>query len=173
MRDVRAATVGLLPLVWQVIENNYSQGFESIGFNIAGGKFYINYAQCDEAYRFEIGFGEPKYTNIYVHNTPFYIAATGCFAVNEDGERVFKIRVDFLETPCSLVLKMVDKGEYFEVRQSEMPGKPFVLEKIMEIKNTISQTPVIGGVTSLAPDDVIEYQVERMFEFKYKLFEKK
>ena len=93
--------------------------------------------------------------------------------MNEDGERVFKIRVDFLETPCSLVLKLVDKGGYFEVHQSEMPGKPFVLEKIMEIKNTISQTPVIGGVTSLAPDDVIEYQVERMFEFKYKLFEKK
>ena len=172
-RDVRAATIGLLPFVWQVIENNYSQGFESISFHIVDRKFYINYAQSDEAYRFEVGFDEPKYTNIYVHNTPFYIAATGCFAVNEDGERVFKIRVDFLETPCSLVLKLVDKGGYFEVHQSEMPGKPFVLEKIMEIKNTISQTPVIGGVTSLAPDDVIEYQVERMFEFKYKLFEKK
>ena len=173
LHDARAATVGLLPFVWQVIENNYSQGFESLGFEIVDGKFYMNYVQKDEAYRFEIGFGEPKYTNVYIHNTPFYIAVTGCFASNEDGERVFKIRVDFLETPCSLVLKMVDKGDYFEVHQSEMPGKPFVLEKILSIKNAIAQAPLIGGVTTLAPDDVIEYQVERMFEFKYRLFDKK
>jgi hypothetical protein len=43
----------------------------------------------------------------------------------------------------------------------------------MGIKSIISQTPIIGGVTGLAPDDVIEYQVERMFEFKYRLREKK
>ena len=170
--EKRMASVGILPLVWQVVENNYSQGFKSIGFSIDNGKFFIDYEQMDEKYRFELGFGEPKYTNIYIHNTPFYIGATGCFAQNEDGNKVFKIRIDFLETPCSMILKLVYKKGYYEVHQSEMPGKPFVLDKIMAIKNGISQTPIIGGVTEIAPDDVIEYQVERMFEFKYRLKEK-
>lgn len=171
-KDKRMATVGILPLVWQVIENNYSQGFESIAFSIKDGRFYMDYNQRDEGYRLELGFGEPKYTNIYIHNTPFYVGATGCFARNEDGERVFKIRIDFLETPCTLILKMIYKNGYFEVYQKEMPGKPFVLEKIMEFKNAISQTPVIGGMSEIAPDDVIEYQVERMFEFRFRLEEK-
>lgn len=171
--DKRMATVGILPLVWQVVENNYSQGFKSLSFFIKDGRFYVDYAQNDESYRFELGFGEPKYTNIYIHNTPFYIGATGCFAHNEDGKMVLKIRIDFLETPCTLVLKLIYQNGYFEVHQKEMPGKPFVLEKIMAIKEGISQAPIIGGVTDLAPDDVIEYQVERMFEFKYKLKIKK
>ena len=169
--DLRSATVGILPLVWQVVENNYVQGLKSIGFFVKDGKFFVDYSQEDESYTFEIGFGEAKYTNIYIHNTPFYIGATGCFAYNEDGNKVFKIRVDFLETPCTLILKMTYKNGHFEVLQKEMPGKPFVLDKIMAIKNGIAQTPVIGGVTDLAPDDVIEYQVERMFEFKFKLVE--
>lgn len=170
--DKRMASVGILPLVWQVVENNYAQGFKALKFDVKDGKFFVEYQQNDEEYKFEIGFGEPKYTNIYVHNAPFYIGATGCFATNEDGNKVFKIRIDFLETPCTLILKIVYRNGYYEVHQKEMPGKPFVLEKIMAIKQGISQAPIIGGMTDLAPDDIIEYQVERMFEFKYKMIEK-
>lgn len=171
-KDSRVATVGILPLVWQVVENNYSQGFDSIEFAVQDNRFFVTYNQTDENYRFELGFGEPKYTNIYIHNTPFYIAATGCFTQNEDGKKVFKVRIDFLETPCTLILKLIYRNGYYEVHQMEMPGKPFVFEKIMAIKQGIANTPIIGGVTSIAPDDVIEYQVERMFEFKFKLVEK-
>lgn len=170
--EKRIATVGLLPLVWQVFENNYSQGFKSISFKIENGKFYVVYAQNDESYTFELGFGEPKYTNIYIHNTPFYIGTTGCFAKNEDGRTVLKMRVDFLETPCSLIWKIVYHNGYYEVYQKEIPGKSFVLDKIMHIKRGIDETPIIGGMTKNAPDDVIEYQVERMLEFKFKLVEK-
>ena len=169
--DKRMASVGILPLVWQVVENNYSQGFKAIKFFVKDGKFFADYQQSDESYCFEIGFGEPKYTNIYVHNSPFYIGVTGCFATNEDGYKVFKIMIDFLETPCSVTLKIVFRHGYYEVYHKEMPGKPFVLEKIMAVKDGISQTPLIGGVTDLAPDDIIEYQVERMFEFKYRMTE--
>lgn len=172
-RDARAATLGIMPLVWQVVENNYSQGFDSIGFSVSHNAFFVDYNQKDESYRFELGFGEPKYTNIYIHNTPFYIAATGCFTHNEEGNKVFKIRIDFLETPCTLILKLTYKKGYFEVMQKEMPGKPFVSEKILGIKRGIAHAPIIGTVTDLAPDDVIEYQVERMFEYKFKLVEKK
>ncbi len=171
-KDKRAATVGILPLVWQVVENNYSQGFEALRFSVREGRFFVDYDQTDESYHFELGFGEPKYTNIFIHNTPFYIGATGCFAHDEDGRQVFKIRIDFLETPCSLILKLVYCKGYYELRQKEMPGKPFVFEKILAIKNSIAGTPLIGSVTNLAPDDVLEYQVERMFEFKFKLVEK-
>ena len=171
-KDKRSASIGLLPLVWQVVENNYSQGFKSLSFDIDDGRFYVTYEQSDESYRFEIGFGEPKYTNIYIHNTPFYIGATGCFAFDEDGRRVFKIRIDFLETPCSLILKLGYRNGYYEVHQKEMPGKPFVFDRIMQMKKGLAETPIIGGMADIAPDDVIEYQVERMFEFKFKLEKK-
>lgn len=169
----RVATVGILPLVWQVLDNNYSQGFESIGFLINDGDFFVDYKQEDEGYRFEVGFGEPKYTNIFIHGKPFYIGVTGCFAYDEDGKKIFKIRIDFLETPCTLILKLVYYNGYFELRQKEMPGKPFVYDKIMGMKKSLDSTPIVGAMTNIAPDDVIEYQVERMFEFKFKLVEKK
>lgn len=167
--DKRAPTIGILPLVWQVVENNYSQGFRSLSFNIRDGRFFARYEQNDETYTFPIGFGEAEYSNIYIHKMPFYIGVTGCFAVNDEAEKVFKIRIDFLETPCSLLLKLVYKNGYFEVNQKEIPGKPFVYDKIIQIKNAVAQAPIIGGVTNVAPDDVLEYQVERMFEFKFDL----
>lgn len=167
--DRRAASIGILPLVWQVVENNYSRGFKAISFVIDNKKFYMRYEQNDETYLVELGFGKPKYTDIVIHNANLSLGATACFAENEEGERVLKIRVDFLETPCSLILKLVFKSGYFELYHKELPGKPFVYDKILQIKKAISQTPVIGNVTNIAPDDVLEYQVERMFEFKIKL----
>ena len=167
--DARTPSMSLFPLVWQSVENNYSNGFRSLGFEIEKGKFYAIYNQTDESYRFPIGFGAPEYTDIYVHNAPYLVGACASFAQNEDGQKVLKIRVDFLETPCSVILKLIYHDGYFELYQKEIPGKPFVLEKVREIKSEFSQKPIIGGVASLLEDDVLEYRIERLFEFKVRL----
>ncbi len=171
--DKRMPTVGLLPLVWQVVENNYISGFKAIKFKIIDGKYYVIYSAQNEEYCFQIGFGRPEYTSLYICNTPFYIGVIGEFTFNEDNEKVFKIRIDFLETPCSIILKFVYHRDYFEVFQKEIPGKNFVYNRVMSIKKGIAQTPIIGGISDLAPDDIIEHQIEKMLEFKFKLREKK
>lgn len=168
-KDARAPSMSIIPLVWQSLENNFSKGFESIKFEIENEKFYLIYNQTDESYKISVGFGEPEYSEIYVHNAPYLVGGSGSFVYNEDGRRILKIRVDFLETPCSVILKFIYHNGYFELYQKELPGKPFVLEKVREIKDDIAQKPVIGGVTSLLEDDVLEYRVERLFEFKVRL----
>ena len=165
----RAATMGLMPLVWQAVESNYSKGFTSLRFEIVSGKFYINYNQTDESYRFALGFGKPEYTVVYIHNAPYLIGASAGFSRNEEMKRVLMIRVDLLETPCSMIFKLVFCGDHFELMQKEIPGKPFVHEKVMDIKNGFSQKPIVGGVASFLQDDILEYRIERLFEFKVRL----
>ena len=45
---------------WQVLENNYAKGFESIGFEIRDSEFFALYKEKDEEYSFEIGFGDDR-----------------------------------------------------------------------------------------------------------------
>ena len=167
--DARVPSMSLIPLVWQSLENNFSKGFDSIKFETENEKFYLTYNQTDESYRISVGFGASEYSEIYVHNAPYLVGGSGSFVYDEDGQKILKIRVDFLETPCSVILKFIYHNGYFELYQKELPGKPFVLEKVREIKDGIAQKPVIGGVTSLLEDDVLEYRVERLFEFKVRL----
>lgn len=167
--DARVPSMSLIPLVWQSLENNFSRGFDSIKFETENEKFYLTYNQTDETYRISVGFGASEYSEIYVHNAPYLVGGSGSFVYDEDGQKILKIRVDFLETPCSVILKFIYHNGYFELYQKELPGKPFVLEKVREIKDGIAQKPVIGGVTSLLEDDVLEYRVERLFEFKVRL----
>lgn len=171
--DARTPSMSLMPLVWQSVENNYAKGFKCLRFEIEKGKFYAIYDQTDESYRFAIGFGKPEYTNIYIHNAPYLVGACAAFAQNEDGKTVLKIRVDFLETPCSLILKLIYRNGYFELYQKEIPGKPFVFEKVQDIKKEFSQKPLVGGVASWLEDDILEYRIERLFEFKVRLQEQK
>ena len=171
--DKRAATMSVMPLVWQAVESNYSRGFESLSFEIADKKFYLNYNQTDESYRIPLGFYRPEYTDVYIHNAPYTVGASAGFASNEDGKRVLTIRIDLLETPCSMVLKLMRRGEGFELRQREIPGKPFVYEKVMDIKREFAQKPVVGGVAAFLEDDILEYRIERLFEFDVTLSVKK
>ena len=168
-RDARVPSMSLVPLVWQSLENNFSNGFKSIRFAVENGKFYFVYDQTDESYRVAVGFGAPEYSEIYVHNAPYLVGGSGSFAYNEDGQKILKIRVDLLETPCSVIFKFIYHNGYFELYQKELPGKPFVLQKVNEVKGELSQKPIIGSVASLLEDDVLEYRVERLFEFKVRL----
>lgn len=163
--NARCATIGIMPLVWQTVENNYSNGLVSLSFKLENKKIYLKYEQTDEEYLIAIGFGAPEYTNIYIHNAPYLVAASGAFAFDEDGRQVLKIRIDFVETPCSTVLKLVYHDGYFVLRQREIPGKTFVFERSQEVKKDFSKKPIVGGVASFLEDDILEYRIERLFEF--------
>lgn len=163
--DARCATMGIMPLVWQTVENNYSKGLVSLSFKIENKKVYLKYEQTDEEYCIAVGFGAPEYTNIYIHNAPYLVGASGAFAFDEDGRKVLKIRIDFVETPCSALLKIVYHEGHFVLKQREIPGKTFVFERSQEVKKDFAKKPIVGGVAAFLEDDFLEHKVERLFEF--------
>ena len=172
-QDTRIPTMGLMPLVWQAVENNYSKGFEGISFETEGGKFYINYFESDEEHRFALGFSEAEYTELHFDNAPYLVAASGAFTCDEDGNKVLKMRIDFVETPCSLIIKLYFHKNFVTFYQKEVPGRVIVMDKLDDIKRELQGKPIIGGAAAILDDEVLRYRIERLFEFRITLSEEK
>ena len=129
-RDAKAASVGLLPLSLQLLHNNYTTGVKSVAISQQGNIPELIYREADAIHRLPIGLGAPRVTELTFRGDHYHVSALGRFTHDEEERPVFYIRLEFLETPCVRILKMVDTGDGLLLKQSETPGVPYILKKL-------------------------------------------
>lgn len=168
--DEPTASVGLLPVVLQVMQYNYTKGLQSLSFSKReteeGEQLVLTYRETDNVLIFPIAVnGEPApRTQLYFRGEPFLIAASGRFTHDEDGNPVFCLRCDFPETPCSRVIKLFFfRDGTVILRQSEIPGAPLVLQAVIDGKEGIEAQPVIGAALEKIDNDYLAYRICRTF----------
>ena len=163
--DGENKAVGILPLVIQSVENCYSHGFESISFGKNNdGKPEMIYCESDREYVIPLGFDAPEVFNLQYRNDNFLIASSAKFAKNEDDEGVFVIRLDFLETPSSRIIKIywIDENN-IRMEQSETPGEDFMMRLSDMMISEYSEKPIIGTVLDKFGVDYIGYKIGKIF----------
>lgn len=164
-KDARAESVGLLPVVLQVVQNNYTKGFRSFCFDIEDNCFFVEYRESDEVYRFAVGFDKAAVTELSFHGEPYVVGVRGRFSADEDGREVLILKIDFLETPCTRTVKLFYGGDNPELRQSEQPGKNFVMKYMATVKEEESEKhPLLASALAKLDADLLDYKVERTFE---------
>ena len=122
-RETSRCSVGLLPLVLQISENNYTAGFAGLCFHVRGKVFEAEYREVDEVHRFPVGFTAPVVTQLTFHGQPFRVAVSGAFAHDADGRQVLKLRLDFTETPCTRFLRVIFEDSGAVLQQAERPDE--------------------------------------------------
>lgn len=160
--SLNAPSVGLLPMILQTVQNNYTGGITSLRFHVVKERFVMTYGETDEDHRFEVGFGRPQVTELYFHGEPYRVAVTGRFAANEDGETVLILTVDFVETPCTRTLKVV-WGDRPRLCQAERPGKPFLSMLLEGIKQKLDDRPLISAAAEKLDEDYMLYKIDGLF----------
>lgn len=128
-----AASVGLLPVALQALYNCYTQGVTSIAVSSRGGEPELIYQEKDAIYRFPVGLDRPKLVELDVRGNVFTVAAQGRFTHDEDLRPVFVVKLEFLETPCTRILKLVLTGDGLLLREREIPGVPYVYQKLCDV----------------------------------------
>ncbi|MBO4228950.1 MAG: serine hydrolase [Clostridia bacterium] len=166
--DSPTAAVGLLPVVMQVMQRNYTKGITklSFGYRRVDGEtcFVMTYTERGDRHVVPIGFGISKQTTLTFNGEPFLCAAGGAFASDEDGRPVLKITLEFLETPSTRKLKLFRNLDgSVTLRQEEQPGGAYVSQTVLNMKKTLSQQPVIGPALAKIDDDLVDYFVQRLF----------
>ncbi len=162
-----APSVGLFPVLLQITQNNFASGLVSIAFLYENERLWMHYVETDVTYRLAVGFHQETVDELVVHGIPYRVAVRGRFAVNEDGDEVLTVTVDFLETPCTRILKFVRHTDAdVTLYQSETPGQPFVLQLTDLIKERLEAFPLLGSAAEKLDDDYIEYKIERLLEPK-------
>lgn len=157
-QDERAASVGLLPLALQALYNNYSAGFDSVAVSVKGETPELIYRERDAIYRFPVGLGRPEVTELNFRGNVFRMAVLGRFTHDEEERPVFYIRLDFLETPCVRLIKLILDGDRVLLRQTETPGVPYVAGKLCQAAQSPLYRPLLLVAAGGAEEDFLRYK---------------
>ncbi len=169
VEDDGTASMGLLPMINQVIQNNYSRGLCSITLSkqIVGNAemLVLTYHESDDIFICNVGmWGVACRTQLYFHGEPYLVAASGTFSSDEDGRAVLKIRCDFLETPSTRFLKLYANADgTYLLKQYEQPGTALIYKAVIDQKLVFAAQPVIGPAMEKIDNDYFDYRIKRTF----------
>ncbi len=156
--------VGLAPLILQGVQNEYTKGFVSIRFEKKDGIPHLVYCEKNTEYEIPLGFDTPVQRHFLFGNTDFLVASFAKFRYNEDDLLVLTVRLDFLETPCSRVLKFVfGSQDEIVLAHTELPGEAFVSGTVSEALKQISEKPLLSGVIDRFGEDYAELKLKKAF----------
>lgn len=157
--------VGILPLVLQSVENCYSKGFVGIRFQINDNKkIEMLYMENDGKFVIPLGIEKPEMFNLEYRSNNFLVASSAKFTHNEDDEEVLLIRLDFLETPSSRIIKIYRIDDYtINVVQSESPGADFIFRLSDMMISEYADKPIIKAMLDRFGTDYIGYRIEKIF----------
>lgn len=160
-------SMGVLPLCIQVLQNNYTKGFVSVGFKKKDGNLVLVYTETDVTYEFPIGFSQVMCSDVSFNGEPFHVAVTGRFLLSEEGCPMLRVQLSFVETPFTRLLKFyfLDADE-LDFVQDEMPGATFVSDFLYGMKEDYGRKPFFGNTLNKFNMDYIDFKIERTFRQK-------
>lgn len=161
--DAQAASVGLMPLVLQIVQNNYATGIKSVAFAVEKDTLWITYTEGGDRHRFPVGFGAAVDGEVYFRGEPYRIRTTARAAQNEDGVDVLILNIAFIETPCTRTLRFYFDDDGVRLRQEERPGEPLMELFRAELRRKLEEQPVVEKVADKVDDEYITYRIRRMF----------
>ena len=161
-----AGAVGLMPLIMQATQNNYTRGLRSVGFECAQDVFTVIVGEQDAIYRLPVGFGEPQYADLDFHGEPYRVAVRGSFAKDEDDTPVLKLRISFLETADIRMLKLFFKGDEVVLEWNEKPGYKYAMTAMGTLRAMVMQNPIAGTIAGNITKDkgYLDYLVRHAIE---------
>ena len=160
--DPNAAGVGLLPLALQALHNNYTFGLHSISLSLRGDTPELIYREADATYRLPIGLGRPEVTGLVFRGDHYHVAASGRFTHDEEERAVFYVRLEFMETPCVRILKLVRTEDGLLLKQEETPGLPYMMKKLSAAAELGLSKPLLLVALGSAEEEYLEYKVRRI-----------
>ncbi|MCR5675002.1 MAG: beta-lactamase family protein [Lachnospiraceae bacterium] len=142
--DLDNRSVGVFPLLMQVVHNNFTDGISSIGFRRKrDGTFLINLYEGNAIYVITCGFyGSVATGQIDMHGEIYDIAVRSDFTTDENDRPVLKNEIFYVEEAATRILNIYlepsdlmspDAPEKIEVRLDETPGSAMIVPSLKMI----------------------------------------
>lgn len=159
-----AASAGLLPLILQAVENTYSHGLQAI--TIGGSRYLpeIFYEERDQLHHIIVGVEEAYLQELTIHGNVYRVAAQAWFSHDEDENPMLRIRLDFLETPCTRIVKILLTKSGPVIRQQETPGAEFLLQLMGGLSQSTAAKTVVSAILGGSDPEFIRWKVSRIFD---------
>ena len=160
----KTSSLGLMPLYMQAAQNCYSTGLCAIGFHEQEGELWCDFAEQDHTHSFAIGFELPAYTVLDFGTERHCVGVTGAFSQNEDNVPVLKLRLSFLESSHTRLIKFFFEEDGLRLRMDELPGVGCLTLAITNATEGDNPSRLLQTVVKSKSSDVIAYLLRRALQ---------
>ena len=148
---------GLLPLVLQAMCDSYPRGIRSISFAQEAEQLHMTWQEGDEVNVLPLGFDGDAVGVANINGTAWRVATHAAFAQDEDGDDVLKIRVCFLESSSTRLIKLFFTENGAIVKLDETPAVALALEKLAD-----EQSAMQAADAFFKDFDYIQYKLAKL-----------
>ena len=156
--------VGLMPLLMQVLHNNYTDGIRSVGFEMRGGVLHLKFLEGEEEKVLPVGFGQAAETEVSFGGELYRLGVSAQCRRDENGRSVLKLDIAFLEEACRRKLNLYFDGrnaERLEAVWDETPGRDVILEGLDTFLDTGGKGFLMNALRERGGVEVFQVLVER------------
>ena len=155
---------GLLPILIQVMNQNFEKGIEQIYFSTKDGIFYASIFGSNTVTQIPVGFDKQiLYFDLQRGGETYRVGTRGWITSDEDGIPVLKIMLSFIETSCTKYLKLFFHEKYVIMKFEEEPKLYNSIEEafrhIVPAKNKLE-----SSLTAILESDMAEYKIKKFLE---------
>lgn len=142
--EMQENTSSVIPLMLQMIHNNYSVGIRAFRFVIREECLWLEVKEGDAKHRIKIGFEKPFYSTISFNGEHYLTGTQGLIREDEDGRPVFYLMISYVETTSTGIIKFYLNDEQMLVKFDEMP-------RVDEVASALDVMIPVKGIRELNP----------------------
>lgn len=156
--------VGVLPLIVQAVQNNYTRGLRSVSFRRQADGLLVSIEEEDETIRFTAGWQTALYSEVAFHGEPYLMGAFAVFTSDEDDLPVLKLRLVFPEIANEREIKFfLVEEDRLRTRWSEQPSDEFLYRGLKSIYSGLSGGKLVQSVMRGAFDTLPRHRIRDTF----------
>ena len=159
--EMEQASVGLFPLVMQVMHNNMTDGISKINFYKKRTKelqqtLILCFQEGEESIELEMGWNQYIENKLSIHGETYLVAVKGELSSDVDDNPVLKVEIVYLEEAMrrKLYVTFVNDPsasklitpEYIEIKWYESPGKALIMEGMESITTEVTKHPIYSRI---------------------------
>ena len=173
--EMEQASVGLFPLVMQVMHNNMTDGISKITFHKIRTKEFrqtliLCFQEGDESIELEMGWKQYIENKLSIHGETYLTAVKGELASDADDNLVLKVEIVYLEEAMrrkiyiTFAKETQIPPEYIEVKWFESPGKALIMEGMESITTEVTRHPIYSRIRENGGIDLLHRLMEQTIE---------
>ncbi len=162
--DKRAASVGLLPLLEQGVQNSFARGLHGVMLRKREEETTLTFFEGDKRHDLPVNLVEPRIVELLLCGQYYRVAVTSVLTMDEDENPVLKIRLSFQEIPNARLMKIHFLGNGLLLRMRELPGRDYVKDSLDAFLSQHLGKRLMGPLTAHLDGDFAAYKLERAFE---------
>ena len=177
--EMEQASVGLFPLVMQVMHNNMTDGISKINFYKKRTKelqqtLILCFQEGEESIELEMGWNQYIENKLSIHGETYLVAVKGELSSDVDDNPVLKVEIVYLEEAMKRKLyvtfvkdtsasKLITP-EHIEIKWYESPGKALIMEGMESITTEVTKHPIYSRIRENGGIDLLHRLMEQTIE---------